>query len=223
LQGRRLHAQRPTRASAWLRSVVSRTGWRASHQRTADQPAYRHWQSRSHCGHPLPQARRCSPVAPACRGIHRLPVEVGANSPKGGEGIGTLIPRSPSARLSAAHQQNRLDLQRHPVRQRSHADRGAGVAAGLAEHIDQEVGAAVDDLGMVGEISKENDPMPWPRSNSIPRSRAARTAGITWPSRVTGESGKGWVSPGGLGPKAVAQGLQEVPSIFAGRPHIIGP
>jgi hypothetical protein len=52
---------------------------------------------------------------------------------------------------SPAHQQDGLDLDRHPVRQRSHVDRGAGVAACLAEHIDEEIGAAVDDLGMVGE------------------------------------------------------------------------
>src|SRR5205085_12411246 len=44
-----------------------------------------------------------------------------------------------------------LDLDRDVVRQRAHADRRARVLAALAEDLDEEVGAAVDHLRLVGE------------------------------------------------------------------------
>ena len=37
------------------------------------------------------------------------------------------------------------------------SDRGAGVLAGIAEHIDHQVGGAVDDLGLVGEARRAGD------------------------------------------------------------------
>ena len=50
---------------------------------------------------------------------------------------------------------------------------------------------------IVRAVFQPNDPLPWPMSNSTPRCRAASTSGLIWPSRVTGEFGKGrkqWVS-----------------------------
>src|SRR5262245_65593321 len=45
-----------------------------------------------------------------------------------------------------------LDLDRDLAGQRAHADSGAGMAPGIAEHLHEQVGAAVDYLGLVGEL-----------------------------------------------------------------------
>ena len=50
------------------------------------------------------------------------------------------------------HLEDRFDFDCHTQRQRGHTDRGAGVASGLAEHFDQQVGRAIDYLRLVGEI-----------------------------------------------------------------------
>src|SRR6516165_1188807 len=55
-----------------------------------------------------------------------------------------------SARLS--DRDNDLDLDRYSTRQRAHTYRRAGVPAGLAEYLDKEVGAAIDDLRVILEI-----------------------------------------------------------------------
>src|SRR5437879_10949236 len=55
---------------------------------------------------------------------------------------------------SAADLDDRLDLDRDAVRQGSHADGGARVLALVAEHLDEQVRAAVDHLGLVGEIRR---------------------------------------------------------------------
>ena len=51
---------------------------------------------------------------------------------------------SPISRLD---QQNGLDLDDYPVGQGTHADGRTSMAAGVAEHLDHKVGAAVDDFG----------------------------------------------------------------------------
>src|SRR5207244_887703 len=53
---------------------------------------------------------------------------------------------------SGLDRQNGLDLDRDLPRQRAHADGGTCMAAGVAEHLDQQVGAAVDDLRLIGEL-----------------------------------------------------------------------
>src|SRR6267378_4704865 len=55
---------------------------------------------------------------------------------------------------SAADLDDRLDLDRDAVGQRSHADGRAGVLALVAEHLDEQVRAAVDHLGLVGELRR---------------------------------------------------------------------
>src|SRR4051794_7735500 len=44
-----------------------------------------------------------------------------------------------------------IDLDRRPQRKHRHADRAAGVAAGLAEHLLHQLRRAIGDLGLVGE------------------------------------------------------------------------
>src|ERR1700729_973931 len=48
--------------------------------------------------------------------------------------------------------QNGLDLDHDAVWQRTHADGRTRMAPRFAEHLDHEVGTAVDDLGMIAEI-----------------------------------------------------------------------
>ena len=55
------------------------------------------------------------------------------------------------------HPHHGLDLDRDLVRQRAHADRRARVAPALAEHRDEQVGAAVDHLRLVGEFRHRVD------------------------------------------------------------------
>src|ERR1700709_2833669 len=45
-----------------------------------------------------------------------------------------------------------IDFDRGAERQRRHATRAAGVAAGLAEYLLHQFGGAVGDLGLVGEM-----------------------------------------------------------------------
>src|SRR2546425_11618555 len=54
----------------------------------------------------------------------------------------------------AADLDDRLDLDRDAVGQRSHAYGGAGVLALVAEHLDEQVRAAVDHLRLVGELGR---------------------------------------------------------------------
>src|SRR5580693_4032263 len=61
------------------------------------------------------------------------------------------ISNGASPRLSS-DLQNSLDLDHDAVWQRTHANGRTRMAARLAEHLDHEVRAAVDDLGMVSEI-----------------------------------------------------------------------
>ena len=49
---------------------------------------------------------------------------------------------------------DRIDLDCDATGQRGHADRRAGVFAGIAQHFDQQVGRAVDHLWLVGEIRR---------------------------------------------------------------------
>ena len=51
------------------------------------------------------------------------------------------------------HRDDRIDLDRGAERQHRHADRAAGVAAGLAEHLLHQLGGAVGDLGLIGEAA----------------------------------------------------------------------
>src|SRR5262245_63732322 len=53
---------------------------------------------------------------------------------------------------SRLDRKDRLDLDRDLAGQRAHADGGAGMAPGIAKHFDEQVGAAVDHLGLVGEL-----------------------------------------------------------------------
>src|SRR5437660_12247870 len=53
-----------------------------------------------------------------------------------------------------------LDLDRNAARQRAEADRRAGVPAAIAEHLDEQIGAAVDDFGLVAELGHGIDHAP---------------------------------------------------------------
>src|SRR5271166_7008212 len=65
------------------------------------------------------------------------------------------VSADPSARLSDGDDD--LDLDRYPAGQRAHADSGARMPPALAEHLDEEVGAAIDDLRVVLEIGSGID------------------------------------------------------------------
>src|SRR5688500_16693123 len=67
-------------------------------------------------------------------------------SPRCANGLATS-----SASLSLLDGDDGIDLDRGAERQRRHADRGAGVAAGLAEHLLHQLRGAVGDLGLVDE------------------------------------------------------------------------
>src|SRR5260370_29289057 len=56
----------------------------------------------------------------------------------------------PSAGLS--DRDNDLDLDRYPTGKRAHADSGARVPPALAEHLDKEIGTAVDDFRVILEF-----------------------------------------------------------------------
>src|ERR1700722_20055503 len=58
---------------------------------------------------------------------------------------------APRARLRLDLQDG-LDLDHDAVWQRTHADRRTRMAPRFAEHLDHEIGATVNDLGMVAEI-----------------------------------------------------------------------
>ena len=53
---------------------------------------------------------------------------------------------------SVADEQDGFDLDRHAIGQRAHADRRAGMPPGITQHLDQQIGAAVDDLRVIGEV-----------------------------------------------------------------------
>src|SRR3989449_10624411 len=55
---------------------------------------------------------------------------------------------------SAADLDDRLDLDRNAIGQRSHAYGGAGVLAFVAEHLDKQIRAAVDHLRLVAELGR---------------------------------------------------------------------
>ena len=50
-----------------------------------------------------------------------------------------------------------FDLDRRVARQRRHADRAAGMAAGIAKHLDRKIGRAVHHRGMLGEAGRAGD------------------------------------------------------------------
>jgi hypothetical protein len=50
--------------------------------------------------------------------------------------------------LPSAHLEDGLDFDGNVIWQRTHPDRHAGVAPGFSEHFHEQVGGAVDDLGM---------------------------------------------------------------------------
>src|SRR4029077_6554544 len=52
----------------------------------------------------------------------------------------------------SAELKGRFDFDRDAARQRAGPDRGPGMPAGIAEHLDHQIGGAVDDLRHVGEI-----------------------------------------------------------------------
>src|SRR5205085_11564370 len=60
------------------------------------------------------------------------------------------VAADPSAGLS--DRDNDLDLDRYPAGQRAHADSGARMPTALAEHLDKQIRAAVDDFRMIFEI-----------------------------------------------------------------------
>src|SRR6185437_443711 len=62
---------------------------------------------------------------------------------------------APPSRI--ADLENRLDLDRDVVGQRAHAHGRAGMDAIRAEYFGEQVGAAVDDLGVIGEIGRRVD------------------------------------------------------------------
>ena len=77
-----------------------------------------------------------------------------------------------------------FDLDRHAVRKRAHADRRAGVPSGVAEHLDEQVGAAVDHLGLVLEVGRRVDHAKQLHDVVDPVERARRRVAVTqlWPS-----------------------------------------
>src|SRR6266853_179521 len=60
------------------------------------------------------------------------------------------VAADPSAR--SPDRNNDLDLDRNSAGQRAHADGGARMPPALAEHLDEQVGAAVDDFRVILEI-----------------------------------------------------------------------
>src|SRR5262249_24893195 len=50
------------------------------------------------------------------------------------------------------HRHDGFDLDRDLVRQRAHADSRTGVAAGVAEHFGEQIGAAIDHFRLVSEF-----------------------------------------------------------------------
>src|SRR5712691_2283929 len=63
-----------------------------------------------------------------------------------------VSPPSFIAGACSADLENGFDLDRDAGRQAVHPDRGAGMAAAIAEHRDHQVGGAVDHLRHVGEL-----------------------------------------------------------------------
>jgi hypothetical protein len=55
-------------------------------------------------------------------------------------------------REGRTHLADGLDLDRHSVRQRGDSYRKAAVAAGWAEHLDEEIGGAVQHLRLLDEV-----------------------------------------------------------------------
>ena len=63
----------------------------------------------------------------------------------GRSGIGVAAPACAAIRCSRLDRGDQLDLDRDVERELGEPDRGARVPAGVAEHLDEQVGAAVDD------------------------------------------------------------------------------
>src|SRR5205085_10770523 len=59
--------------------------------------------------------------------------------------------------VGSAELEGRFDLDRDAARQSARADRGAGVLAGIAKHLDHQIGGAVDHLRHVGELGRAVD------------------------------------------------------------------
>jgi hypothetical protein len=88
---------------------------------------------------------------PAIKARQRVPVD----------SFGGVVDREKRSRgmgfLSGANEQDGLDFHGHAMRERPHADRRTGMASWLAEHLDEQIGAPVDHLGVVGEVGLRVD------------------------------------------------------------------
>ncbi len=65
---------------------------------------------------------------------------------------GCDIHHSPRRLTASGNLENGFHFRRHAARQRRHPDRGAGMLAGIAEDLDDDVRCAVDHLWVIAEI-----------------------------------------------------------------------
>src|SRR5260370_25036580 len=68
-----------------------------------------------------------------------------------------VSPVSFIALLDSAELEGCFDFDRHAAGEGAGPDRGPGMAAGIAKHLDHQIGGAVDDLRPVGEIGRAID------------------------------------------------------------------
>jgi len=64
--------------------------------------------------------------------------------------------------MSVAYRKEGLDLDGNAVGQAAHADGDAGVPARVAEHREEDLGGAVDHLGMIDELRRRVDESAYP-------------------------------------------------------------
>ena len=88
--------------------------------------------------------------------FERCKVETPALKPAA-DGRARLACHLVGVRIHPPHPHDRLDLDRDADRQRAHADRGACVTTAITEHIDEQIGAAVDHLRLVAEARHRID------------------------------------------------------------------
>src|SRR4051794_38290906 len=100
----------------------------------------------------LPPIRRNAMLARTVRRSNGMPTRrlqllhgfrFAAGATNSGPGI---RPRTGTMSASGFDRQDGLDLDRNLVRQRAHADRRAGMLAGIAEHFNKQIRAAIDDF-----------------------------------------------------------------------------
>ena len=130
-------------------SPVSRSSVVSRGRRT---PRRRGWPARRiRC-----RGRRAIAAAKAARLFSTTPARRAArDARRAGRQEGDPLRRGParSARQAGANGDDRIDLDRRAERQHRHADRAARMAPGIAEHRDHQLGGAVGDLGLVGEMA----------------------------------------------------------------------